>query len=100
MRCTIFHFPVFHEDGSRTVLTALPATFGMPIINETKVRIILREESKLVSPNKGENETKVRIILESKLVSPLSIHQVSGRLILLPSNLCSAQPSNQLKNYK
>ena len=78
MRCTIFHFSVFHEDGSRTVLTALPATFGMPIINETKVRIIL----------------------ESKLVSPLSIHQVSGRLILLPSNLCSAQPSNQLKNYK
>ena len=96
MRCTIFHFSVFHEDGSRTVLTALPATFGMPIINETKVRIILREESKLVSPNKGENEKKVRIILESKLV--LSIHQVSGRLILLPSNLCSAQPSNQLKN--
>ena len=29
--------PVFHEDGSRTVLTALPATFGMPIRNETKV---------------------------------------------------------------
>ena len=80
MRCTIFHFSVFHEDGSRTVLTALPATFGMPIINETKVRIISR--------------------IESKLVSPLSIHQVSGRLILLPSNLCSAQPSNQLKNYK
>ena len=63
MRCTIFHFSVFHEDGSRTVLTALPATFGMPIINETKVRIIL--VSKLV--------TKVRTILrlESKLVSPL-----------------------------
>ena len=78
MRCTIFHFSVFHEDGSRTVLTALPATFGMPIINETKVRIISR--------------------IESKLVSPLSIHQVSGRLILLPSNLCSAQPSNQLEN--
>ena len=78
MRCTIFHFSVFHEDGSRTVLTALPATFGMPIINETKVRIILR--------------------IESKLVSPLSTHQVSGRLILLPSNLCSAQPSNQLEN--
>ena len=77
MRCTIFHFSVFHEDGSRTVLTALPATFGMPIINETKVRIISR--------------------IESKLVSPLSIHQVSGRLILLPSNLCSAQPSNQLE---
>jgi len=28
---------VFHEDGSRTVLTALPATFGMPIRNETKM---------------------------------------------------------------
>jgi len=28
---------VFHEDGSRTVLNALPATFGMPIRNVTKV---------------------------------------------------------------
>jgi len=51
---------VFHEDGSRTVLTALPATFGMPIINETKV---------------------------------------SGRLILLPSNLCSAQPNVRLRPW-
>ena len=30
---------MFHEDGSRTVLTALPATFGMQIENETKVRL-------------------------------------------------------------
>ena len=34
-----FLLSVFHEDGSRTVLTALPATFGMQIENETKVRL-------------------------------------------------------------
>lgn len=28
---------VFHSDGSRTVLSALPANFGLSVINETKV---------------------------------------------------------------
>jgi len=51
---------VFHDDGSRTVLTALPATFGLKLRNDTKV---------------------------------------TGQLVLLPSSMCSPQPSIHLRPW-
>ena len=90
---------VYHKNGYRTVLTALPATFGAEITNETEVRIMpgVGEGSlRRVFPSRGQpgrNYLTARITGVTPVVSPLMMSQfcnvqVSGQLHDTRSTLC------------